>query len=200
MADHRRQMPRALGALLAVLGLMALTPTALAQSATGGTTGADSPSADSQQPAGAAEPPARARIVGGKAVPPQGAPRAVVATIQAANRIAAKPYRWGGGHRRFEDSAYDCSGAVSYALHGAGLLRSPLVSGSLMTWGRRGAGRWITVYANRAHTFLVIAGLRFDTGWRSPGIYRYGVAPGSGPRWGFTRPTRGFAARHPAGL
>jgi len=128
---------------------------------------------------------------GRSAMPPAGAPAIVVRAIRAANRIAGKPYRWGGGHRRFNDSAYDCSGAVSFALHGAGLVATPLDSSSFMRWGQVGAGAWITVYANRRHAFAVIAGLRFDTS-----------GPGRpGPRWRpASRTAAGFIARHFPGL
>ena len=128
---------------------------------------------------------------GRTAVAPAGAPPQVVEAIAAANRITRKPYRYGGGHARFRDSGYDCSGAVSYALHGAGLLARPLPSGALMSWGRAGRGDWITVYAHGGHAYAVIAGLRFDTSG----------AGEEGPRW---RPERrspsGYVARHPAGL
>jgi hypothetical protein len=125
------------------------------------------------------------------AVAPAGAPVAVVRAIRAANRIAGKPYRWGGGHRGFDDSGYDCSGAVSFALHGAGLVGSPLDSTAFMRWGQTGSGSWITVYANRRHAYMLIAGLRFDTS--GPG--------GRGPRWRPTpRPDAGFTPRHFAGL
>ena len=128
---------------------------------------------------------------GRTAVAPAGAPPQVVEAIAAANRITRKPYRYGGGHGRFRDSGYDCSGAVSYALHGAGLLARPLDSSGLMSWGRAGRGSWITVYAHGGHAYAVIAGLRFDTSG----------AGEEGPRW---RPERrspsGYVARHPAGL
>jgi hypothetical protein len=126
-----------------------------------------------------------------RAVAPPGSPRAVVQAIRAANRIAGKPYRWGGGHRRFNDSAYDCSGAVSFALRGAGLVVSPLDSRGLMRWGEAGPGAWITVYANDRHALVVIAGLRFDTS-----------GPGArGPRWRpEPRSVSGFTARHFPGL
>jgi hypothetical protein len=118
-------------------------------------------------------------------------PRRVRQVIAAANRIATKPYRYGGGHGSFNDKAYDCSGSVSYALHGAGLLYTTLTSGGLARWGAKGKGKWITVYANRDHTYMVIAGMRFDTGAR----------PRGGTRWDpWERPARGFAVRHPVGL
>lgn len=138
--------------------------------------------------------------MGGKAVAPKDAPPTVVAAIEAANRIVEKPYRYGGGHGVVEDTAYDCSGAVSYALRGAALLTTPLTSGQFMGWGGRGRGRWITIYAHRGHAFAMIAGLRLDTGWRDRRARRFGVKPGRGPRWGFARSRKGFRARHPVGL
>jgi peptidoglycan hydrolase CwlO-like protein len=120
---------------------------------------------------------------------PSGAPAAVQAAIEAANSIATTPYIWGGGHGSFESSGYDCSGAVSFALHGGGFLSSPLDSTGLETWGVPGAGHWITVYANAEHAWMIIAGLAFDT------------VGGPGPRW-HSSPVdspSGFVARHPAG-
>jgi hypothetical protein len=145
-------------------------------------------------------PERRARFASGRAVAPPGAPPAVRAAIAAANRIADRPYRWGGGHASFSDSGYDCSGAVSYVLRSAGRLSAPLASGGLARWGAGGSGRWITVYANDGHTFMTIAGLRFDTGMRDPAAVSLGAVPGSGPRWGGPRPIDGFAVRHPVGL
>jgi hypothetical protein len=128
---------------------------------------------------------------GRTALAPPGAPTSVAQAIDAANRISGRPYRYGGGHRSFRDSAYDCSGSVSYALHAGGFLSSPLDSSALMRWGVRGRGAWITVYTSPAHAFAVIAGLRFDTAGPGP----------SGPRWrGAARSSRGFLARHPFGL
>jgi peptidoglycan hydrolase CwlO-like protein len=120
---------------------------------------------------------------------PTAAPPAVQGAIEAANSIATTPYIWGGGHGSFESSGYDCSGAVSFALHGGGFLESPLDSTGLSTWGEPGPGRWITVYANAGHAWAIIAGLAFDT------------VGGPGPRW-HSSPvdsTEGFIARHPAG-
>jgi hypothetical protein len=101
----------------------------------------------------------------GKAIAPASAPRRVKEAIEAANRIDDKGYRWGGGHGDWEDSGYDCSGAVSYVLgpRGAGLISSPMASGGFTNWGSSGKGKWITTYANSGHMFVVIAGLRFDT-------------------------------------
>jgi Putative peptidoglycan binding domain len=128
----------------------------------------------------------------GLAVAPASAPRQVKDAIAAANRIVGKPYKYGGGHARWEDSGYDCSGSMSYALHGAGLLDRALTSGEFMSWGSAGTGSWITIYAHGGHGFLVIAGLRFDTGYNNAG---------SGPRWSTRmRPTDGYTVRHPDGL
>jgi peptidoglycan hydrolase CwlO-like protein len=121
---------------------------------------------------------------------PEAAPEQVKGAIAAANAIAMTPYIWGGGHASFESSGYDCSGAVSYALHGGGLLESPLDSTGLETWGEPGAGKWITVYANAEHAWMIIAGLAFDT------------VGGPGPRW-HSSPVdspEGFIVRHPPGL
>ena len=143
-------------------------------------------------PAAAAYRPAPASIdAAGLAHAPLGAPPAVAQAIAAANAIATLPYRWGGGHRSFTDTAYDCSGSVSAALHGAGALDAPLDSTSLQSWGAAGAGTWITVYTNPGHAFAVIAGLRFDTSGRTRAGTRWQAAP---------RSTAGFTARHPAGL
>jgi cell wall-associated NlpC family hydrolase len=121
----------------------------------------------------------------------RGLPRAVVRAIRAANRIAGAPYRYGGGHGSFSDTGYDCSGSLSYVLHGAGRLDSPLDSGQLMSYGRSGRGRWITIYANPGHAFMVIRGRRFDTSGRSR----------NGSRWGpDNRSSAGYAVRHPPGL
>jgi len=138
-------------------------------------------------------PGAAATLAGERAVAPASAPAAVKQVIAAANRIRATPYIWGGGHARWWDKGYDCSGSVSYALHGGKLLEAPLVSGSFMTWGEAGPGRWITIYANRQHVFMTVAGLRWDTGGDPPGV--------TGPRW-HTEPFlgQGFIVRHPVGL
>jgi hypothetical protein len=143
-------------------------------------------------------PAKKGKIVAGLAVPPAGAPPEVVNVINAANQIVRMPYRYGGGHQSFTDSAYDCSGSVSFALHGANFVTSPLDSSSFMGWGLPGKGKWITVYTNPAHAFVMVAGLRFDTGYRDRATK--GTYPGSGPRWGKARPTRGFKARHPSGF
>jgi Putative peptidoglycan binding domain len=123
---------------------------------------------------------------------PADAPPQVQQVIAAANEITHDPYRYGGGHGGgFDDSAFDCSGAVSHALHGAGLVTRPLDSTDFESWGSHGRGRWITVYANSGHAYLVVAGLRFDTSGSGE----------KGPRWRPQfRSSSGYVARHPAGL
>jgi cell wall-associated NlpC family hydrolase len=134
-----------------------------------------------------------AELAGERAIAPAAAPAAVKAVIAAANQINDRRYVWGGGHASFASKGYDCSGAVGYALHGGGLLATTMVSGQLAYWGETGVGRWITVYANAEHVFMVVAGLRFDTRGDLPGV--------SGPRWKMARADpRKFVARHPAGL
>jgi hypothetical protein len=196
--------PKAIATILSLAALVAPSP-ALAAT-TGGTaphshgprsSGSGGAPYDPQapvpappSPAGPAAPGA-AQLVAGKAYAPAGAPLAVLRAIRAGNRLQTKSYVFGGGHRSFSDWAYDCSGTVSYALHGGGLLTAPLNSVSLMSWGEPGAGSWITVYANPGHTFALIAGLRLDTSGTG----------GRGPRWlTVPRGTNGFEARHPAGL
>jgi cell wall-associated NlpC family hydrolase len=127
----------------------------------------------------------------GVALPPLEAPEAVMEVIRAGNTIARSPYKWGGGHGRFLDNGYDCSGSVSFALYAAGLIEGPRTSGQLESWGEPGKGRWITVYANGGHTFMEVAGIRFDTSAQRV----------TGSRWeNEMRPTAGFAVRHPPGL
>jgi cell wall-associated NlpC family hydrolase len=125
----------------------------------------------------------------GKAVPPDNAPRRVVRAIKAANEIRKTRYEWGGGHGDFKDNGYDCSGAVSYMLHGGRMLKTPMTSGALAGWGKKGKGDWISVYANSGHTYAVVAGLRWDT------------SGGPGPRWHKSKRSRaGYKVRHYRGL
>ena len=150
--------------------------------------------ADPQAPAPQTESP-QALLIDGAAHAPAGAPEQVKRAIAAGNALQGKPYRYGGGHARVDDSGYDCSGTVSFALNRAGLLKTPLDSTSFMRWGRRGEGEWITVHTNPGHAYTVIAGLRLDTSAAGD--------PGGdkGPRWRPTlRSPGGFTARHPAGL
>jgi len=131
-------------------------------------------------------------IVGGKAVPPAGLPKQVLQAITAGNEIVGKPYKYGGGHASFKDSGYDCSATVCYALHGAGLINEVGTSGSLRKYGSSGQGKHITVYAKNGHAFIIIAGLRLDTGYNGEN---------QGPKWSTeSRPVRGYVLRHPPGL
>jgi cell wall-associated NlpC family hydrolase len=128
----------------------------------------------------------------GTAVAPLQAPNVIAQVIAAGNAIATTPYKWGGGHGAWKDSGYDCSGSVSFALAGAGLMSSPLTSGGFMHWGDAGPGRWISIYANNGHVFMVVAGLRFDTVGASGGGTRWQSAKGES--YG------SFVVRHPPGL
>ncbi|MGE0506657.1 MAG: hypothetical protein AB7P38_14805 [Solirubrobacterales bacterium] len=131
-------------------------------------------------------------LLTGIALAPPDAPEAVKGVINNANSIVGRPYVWGGGHGSWYSYGYDCSGSVSFALFGGGLIPEPLTSGALEGWGAPGPGRWITVYANAGHTFAEIAGLRWDT---------VGDENGTGPRWHLApTSTAGFVARHPPGL
>jgi hypothetical protein len=133
---------------------------------------------------------------GGLATVPPAAPARVAAIINAANSVARKPYVYGGGHGRladetFVDTAYDCSGSVSFALAAAGLVDRPMDSSALARFGKAGPGRWVTIYANAGHAFMTVAGLRFDTSGRDA----------SGSRWqAESRTVAGFTVRHPVGL
>jgi lysozyme family protein len=128
---------------------------------------------------------------GGARVVRSGAFGRIAGGIAAANRIAHYPYRYGGGHRSFHDSGYDCSGSVSYVLHAMGVLSSPLDSSQLMSYGAPGPGRWVTIYANPGHTYMTIRGRRFDTSAQWQG----------GSRWSiFDRSSAGYTVRHPPGL
>jgi len=170
-----------LAALLALLFLPAL---ASAETPTGGFS-SDAPVAEA--PVGRAAMTADRRT----AAAPQGAPPEVVKAIAAANKITRKPYKWGGGHGRWWDSGYDCSGSVSYVLYKAGLLDVSRDSTGFMSYGKRKRGEWITIYANGGHAYMEIAGLRFDTSGRGE----------DGPRWRLERRSaRGFVKRHPVGL
>jgi hypothetical protein len=182
---------------LSIFAFLVLPAAAQAQS-TGGAEYVPPPPVDMTAPGSAAR-----LLPDGTAAAPADAPEPVKRAIWAANRLQDKPYKYGGGHAKIEDTGYDCSGTVSYALIHAGLLKSPLPSGPFMRWGEPGRGRWITVYANGGHAYAVIAGLRLDTS-----VYGYRTtrrvarsALERGPRWRATaRPARGFAARHPDGL
>ena len=166
--------------LLAVAGVTAISLLALAVPAAAQT--------------GGSGPPGKAKLrKDGTAVAPADAPANNQAAIAAGNAIHTFPYRWGGGHRSFTDTGYDCSGAVSYVLHAAGFLSSPEPSGPLASsWGIPGRGRWITVFANASHAYMMVAGLRFDTSAVGERLNQ-----GSGPRWRRTkRKAAGYTAKY----
>ena len=134
----------------------------------------------------------RAKVLpNGQAVPPKNAPTVVKQIIAAGNQIAREPYKWGGGHGAWQDDGYDCSGSVSFALAGAGLLDAPLNSSAFMKYGDKGEGEWVTLYTNHGHIFMVVAGIRFDTSGRGS----------KGSRWQTAmRATDSYMAVHPPGL
>jgi hypothetical protein len=133
-----------------------------------------------------------ATLDNGYAQAPPAAPSAVRDAVAAGNELVGKPYRYGGGHHNFYDAAYDCSGAVSYVLHSIGRMYTPTPSDELRHYGESGPGKWITVYASQGHSFIVVAGLRFDTGYGSSD---------RGPQWlTRSRPADNFVMRHPGGL
>jgi hypothetical protein len=190
--------------VLALVCACALPSTAFAQN------GGAAPTSDPAETGGTEftpppPPPKRAKIdANGYAIAPAGAPSKVRRMIDAANMIVGKPYKYGGGHRPYArssrsgkvvlDSGYDCSGSVSFALYGARLLRSPLDSRGFARWGLEGTGRWVTVYTNPGHAYIVIAGLRFDTSLRDD-------PSRTGPAWSKRLRVRdSFVARHPRGL
>ncbi len=188
-------------ALLALVGLLAALPAAASAAESGGFSARSGYGAELAGPGlpeeGTTEEvtaaPSKATLVNGRAIAPTNAPPAVRRVIAAANKIRTRPYIWGGGHGQWWDRGYDCSGAVSFALHGARLMSVPLTSGSMETFGSPGPGRWITIYANASHAYAVIAGLRWDTA---------GDESGTGPRWheGTAAAAGGtFVARHPTG-
>jgi hypothetical protein len=146
------------------------------------------------QPGQAAPAPATEKATlgpDGLAIAPTSAPPQVQAIIAAGNQIATKPYKYGGGHGQWDDTGYDCSGSMSYAFHGAGLLDEALDSTGFESWGDPGPGQWVTTYANSGHSWMMVAGLRFDTSGRAD----------DGSRWHDTdRPTDGYTVRHPPGL
>ncbi len=167
----------------ATVGLVALIAPAAA-SAGGGGVGVGS----SQDTV----PGNKAKLVHGRAVAPASAPDEVKAVIAAANKIRNKPYKWGGGHGKWKDSGYDCSGSVSYALHGGHLLNKPLDSVGFERYGAKKHGSWITVYGSSSHAYMVVAGLRFDTS----------MTPGDGPGWSkkMRSTPESYTKRHPRGF
>ncbi len=191
---------RMLVAALAVAFACALPGVAMADVGSGGT----SPQDPQFQPHGKAM-----LLPNGQAIAPDDAPPEVKAIIEAGNTIATMPYVYGGGHNaKFSGRGYDCSGSVSYALHGGGLLTAPLDSSSFMKWGDAGEGDWVTIYTNPGHAYMVVAGLRFDTSMRTPiaGAARRSTksrrsARVLSSRWSKTmRPSDGYKVRHPVGF
>ena len=171
-----------------VVAACLLTGASSAYAGSGGTSAPGGGSTAATGPAGKAT-----LTSSGMAVAPANAPQSVINAIAAGNRIRKKPYIYGGGHASFKAKGYDCSGAVSYVLHGAGLLSSPMPSGPMMKWGEPGKGKWISVFAHGGHAYMVVAGLRFDTSSMGSG--------GNGPRWRSTkRSPRGFTVRHAPGF
>lgn len=190
---HRFHIEQVRGAFASVTTLAFLVLAIFAAPAFAETAGSPGGGGTGFAPTPATNPGLRASISadGRNAIAPAGAPLEVQKAIWAANQINRKPYVYGGGHRRWRDRGYDCSSTVSYALHGGGLLDSPLDSSSFMKWGEAGAGAWITVYANPGHAYAVIAGLRLDTSGRGE----------RGPRWrAEQRSTKGYRVRHPLGF
>jgi hypothetical protein len=183
----------AVAGITTICALAAAVPAA-AQTGGSGPPGGTTTSTTPTDPTAPVGPPGRATLLkDGTAEAPSDAPPAIQAAIAAGNAIHTFPYRWGGGHRSFSDTGYDCSGAVSYVLHAAGFLASPMPSGPLASsWGVPGKGRWITVYANASHAYMVVAGLRFDTSAVGESLNQ-----GSGPRWRATkRKARGYTAKY----
>ena len=182
MSSIDKKLKAGVAAIGTVL-VLCLAP-AGATAACGSSGGVSANSGQCAAPAGA-----KAKLVDGMAIAPRSAPARIKAVIAAANRIRNKPYIYGGGHGRWWDDGYDCSGSVSYALHGGDFLDSPLPSTGFYRWEQPGLGRWITVFANGGHAYAVIAGLRWDTS----------MTPGDGPGWSAQMRSRaGYVARHPA--
>ena len=171
-----------------IAGLIATAVLAAAPAAAEAAGGGISPGGDGTRTTAGS----KAKLVKGKAIAPESAPRRVKRVIKAANEIRNKPYRYGGGHSRWRDSGYDCSGAASYALHGGGLLKAPIDSSGMARYGRKGKGKWITVYGAPGHGYIVVAGLRFDTA----------MTKGDGPSWSRSlRSTpENYKKRHPKGF
>jgi cell wall-associated NlpC family hydrolase len=186
-ASPRSKLSAALG-LATVAALIALPSPAIGA----GSGGVGMGGAGNDAPSGVTTPGSTAKLKDGFAIPPADAPRRVVRAIESANEIVkGKPYCLGGGHARRRSKCYDCSGSVSYALTGAGLLDYAMPSGSFMRWEKGGKGAWITIHANGGHIYAVIAGLRLDTS----------MTVGDGPGWSTEmRSGSGYATRHPRGL
>ncbi|MFL5840467.1 MAG: hypothetical protein ACJ77Z_08445 [Thermoleophilaceae bacterium] len=196
-------LPKHIRSLVAAFAVaLACAVPAIALGDTGNSNGGVDPNDPQFQPHGKAS-----LLPSGLAIAPDDAPPEVKAVIEAGNHIATLPYVYGGGHNaRFSGRGYDCSGSVSYALHGGGLLTAPLDSGSFMSWADPGPGSWITIYTNPGHAYMVVAGLRFDTSMRTPlaGTARHRSGhrtSGTSSRWSTRmRSASGYKVRHPAGF
>lgn len=174
--------------------IVAYVPPASAESITSATGGMPVAPGASAKPE-LLVPGSSAEIVEGLAAAPMSAPAGIQEMIWAGNEIVGKPYIYGGGHQSFESRGYDCSGTVSYALHGASLIEVPMDSSEMMSWGGHGIGRWVTIFANPGHAYMTIAGLRLDTSSAND------PSNLQGPRWRPLRPENsGFVKRHPNGL
>jgi hypothetical protein len=185
------------GALAMCCSVLLLALSVPADAATGGAQPNTDPSAQALSGGATvvAPPTDKATARASLATAPADAPAEVRDAIEQANDIVGRPYVWGGGHRSFTSRGYDCSGTVSYLLHGGGLLDSPLDSSSFMHWGAAGRGQWITVWTNPTHAFVEVAGLRLDTSAAEDPTGR------RGPQWRRARRSHaGFHARHPAGF
>jgi hypothetical protein len=189
-ASPRRKLSVGLG--LVVTAALTIIPSAALGAGSGGLGTGGTGTGTTAPTTGQTTAGPKAKLKDGYAIPPANAPRKVVRAIEAANEIVkGKPYCMGGGHASRRDTCYDCSGSVSYALTGAGLLDSSMPSGSFMDWEDPGKGAWITTYANSGHIYAVIAGLRLDTS----------MTVGDGPGWSTEmRSARGYVARHPSGF
>jgi cell wall-associated NlpC family hydrolase len=193
----RKTRPQAIEPVAGESAATAALPTEKASDAAPKVSGASAPLPRSRSKLRSGGPTGDKAISGaevlenGIALPPIEAPEPVHQIIEAGNSIARTPYLWGGGHGKWLDKGYDCSGSISYALASAGLLNAPLDSGRLMSWGKPGPGKWVTIYTNPGHVYMVVAGVRFDTSGTRV----------TGSRWQRSmRPGGGFAVRHPAGL
>jgi len=185
LSKHVKKL-KAGAALCGAAAALALIPAGASAACTPGSGGISATGSACGGPVGTAK-----LLSNGLAVAPSNAPLAVRDAIAAANKIEKKPYVWGGGHGRWSDTGYDCSGAVSYMLHGGGLLDSPMPSTGFINWEKPGLGRWITTFANGGHMYAVVAGLRWDTS----------MTPGDGPGWSTEmRSSSGYVARHPQGF
>jgi hypothetical protein len=178
---------------LAVLAVAAVLPAQAVAAPTPSTTASSGGAIAQQEPAAPQEVAGESAqlTASGLAIAPASAPQEVKDIIAAGNKIAKKPYVYGGGHARLVDTGYDCSGSVSYALIKAGLLTSSLDSSGFMRWGERGRGTWVTIRSNPGHAYMIVAGLRFDTSARSV----------TGSRWtDEMRSAKGYRGTHPEGF